>query len=397
MTRASTHSLLVAAAAVLGVAILAGCGNDVPTGAVAKVGDSTISQEDFDKWLTTAASSQTQTGGTATVPDPPDFEKCVAAKEKVPVPQGQAKPTESALKKQCKTEYDTLKREVMQFLIQAEWVQQEAEKQDIKVSDAEIKRSFEDQKKASFPTDKAYAQFLKTSGMSEEDILFRVKLNELQTKLTQKITKSATKISDEDVQEYYDKNKKRFAQPERRDLRIVLTKDEAKANEAKAAIEGGEDFKDVAKQYSIDEASKAQGGKLPAVAKGQQEKSLDEAVFSAKKGTLEGPVKTQFGWYVFEVEKITPASQQSQAQASETIKNLLRSQRQQKALDDFIKDFRENYRADTSCADDYEVAECSNGPDETDTGAASGGTPQGQGQQQQTPAPTPTPQPQSQP
>jgi foldase protein PrsA len=108
-------------------------------------------------------------------------------------------------------------------------------------------------------------------------------------------------------------------------------------------------------------------------------------------------VKTQFGWYVFEVEKITPASQQSQAQASETIKNLLRSQRQQKALDDFIKDFRENYRADTSCADDYEVAECSNGPDETDTGAASGGTPQGQGQQQQTPAPTPTPQPQSQP
>jgi foldase protein PrsA len=308
------------------------------------------------------------------------------------VPKGQSKPSSSALKKQCKTEYDTLKREVMQFLIQAEWVQQEADKQDIKVSDAEIKRSFEDQKKASFPTDKAYSQFLKTSGMSEADILFRVKLNELQTKLTQKITKSATKISDDDVKQYYDKNQKRFAQPERRDLRIVLTKDEAKANAAKAAIQGGQDFKAVAKQYSIDEASKAQGGKLPAVAKGQQEKSLDEAVFSAKKGTLEGPVKTQFGWYVFEVTKITPASQQSLQEATETIKNLLRSQRQQKALDDFVKDFREDYRADTSCADDYEVAECSNGPEETDTGAASGGSPQGQGQTPQpTPAPTPAP------
>ena len=394
-----THAFrILAALALAGVtaAAVAGCGNDVPTGAVAKVGDSTISQSEFDKWLKTAASSQTQPGGTAAVPDPPDFEACVAAKEKVPVPKGQSKPSESALKKQCKTEYDTLKREVMQFLIQAEWVQQEAEKQDIKVSDAEIKRSFEDQKKASFPTDKAYNEFLKTSGMSEEDILFRVKLNELQTKLTQKITKSATKISEDDVKAYYDKNEKRFAQPERRDLRIVLTKDEAKANEAKAALESGEDFKTVAKQYSIDEASKAQGGKLPAVAKGQQEKSLDEAVFSAEKGTLEGPVKTQFGWYVFEVDKITPASQQSVQEASETIKNLLRSQRQQKALDDFIKDFREDYRSDTSCADDYEVAECSNGPDETDTGAASGGAPQGQGQTQQ-PTPTPTPQPQSQP
>ena len=288
MIHASIRSLAALAVAGIGAAAFAGCGNDVPTGAVAKVGDSTISQSEFDKWFKTAASGQAQ-AGQAAVPDPPDFEKCVAAKAKTPVPKGTKEPTPAALKKQCKTEYDTLKREVMQFLIQAEWVEQEAEKQDIKVTDAEVKRSFADQRKASFPTDKAYQEFLKTSGMSEEDILFRVKLNELQEKLTQKITKSATKISDEDVKEYYDKNKKRFAQPERRDLRIVLTKTEAKANEAKAALESGQDFKTVSKEYSIDEASKAQGGKLPSVAKGQQEKSLDEAVFGARKSTLVGP------------------------------------------------------------------------------------------------------------
>ena len=224
------------------------------------------------------------------MPDPPDFTACVAAKAKTPVPKGQPKPTTAALKKQCKTEYDTLKREVMQFLIQAEWVEQEADKQ----KRQGVRRGGQDgrsptRREASFPTDKAYQQFLKTSGMSEEDILFRVKLDQLQQKLTQKITKSATKVSDEDVKEYYDKNQKRFAQPERRDLLIVLTKTEAKANEAKAALESGEDFKAVAKKYSIDEASKAQGGKLPAVAKGQQEKALDTAVFSAKKGPVEGP------------------------------------------------------------------------------------------------------------
>ena len=98
------------------------------------------------------------------------------------------------------------------------------------------------------------------------------------------------------------------------------------------------------------------------MAKGQQEKALDEAVFAAEKGELEGPVKTQFGWYVFEVTKITPASQQSLEEAKETIKNLLRSQRQQKALDDFIKDFREDYKDDTNCADDYVVAECKQRP-----------------------------------
>jgi foldase protein PrsA len=316
----------------------------------------------------------------------------VAAKAKTPVPKDQKQPTDDALKKQCKSEYDALKKEVMQFLIQAEWVQQEAADQDIKVTDAQIKKSFEDQKKQAFPNDKQYNQFLASSGMTEEDILFRVRLDQLQQKLTQKVTEDAKKVSDADIEAYYEKNKKRFAQPERRDLRVVLTKTEAKANQAKQALDSGQSFKKVVKQYSIDEASKSQAGLLPAVTEGQQEKAFDTAIFEAKKDQLEGPVKTQFGWYVFEVEKITPASQQSLEQSKETIKNLMRSQRQQKALDEFIKSFREDYKDQTDCADDYRVAECKNAPkDETDTGPASGGNPGAQPQQPAQPAPTPTP------
>jgi foldase protein PrsA len=395
MTRAFTKLLLPLAALAVGVVVLAGCGNNVPAGAVAKVGDSTITQDEFDKWLNTAAKGNAQ-GGAAAVPDPPDFKKCVAAKAKTPVPKGQKKPTNDSLKKQCKSEYDALKREVMQFLIQAEWVQQEAADKNIKVTDAQIKKSFEDQKKQAFPTDKQYKDFLASSGMTEDDILFRVKLDQLQQKLTQKVTQDAKKVSDADISAYYDKNKKRFAQPERRDLRVVLTKTQAKADEAKKALESGQSFKKVVKQYSIDEASKSQAGLLPAVSEGQQEKAFDTAIFAAPKGKLEGPVKTQFGWYVFKVEKITKASQQTLEQSKETIKNLLRSQRQQKALDAFIKSFREDYKGRTDCADDYRVAECKNAPkDETNTAPASGGNPQPQ--QPAQPAPTPAPQNQQQP
>jgi foldase protein PrsA len=372
-------SLLSVAVVGLGAAVVAGCGSeDVPSGAVAKVGDSEISQEEFDKWMESAVVGQAQ-GAEAVVPDPPEFTKCVAAKKKAPAAEGQGKQTDAALKKQCEQEYESLRNQVMQFLIQAEWVQQEAEEQDINVTDQSVKSSFEDQKKQAFPTDKAYNEFLKSSGMTEEDILFRVKLNQLQEKLTQKVTQDATKVTDEDIQAYYEKNKERFAQPERRDLRVVLTKTEGQADEARSALEDGDSWRTVVKEYSIDEASKAQGGLLPAVAKGQQEKALDDAVFEAKKGELEGPVKTQFGWYVFEVEKITPASQQSLEESKDTVRNLLRSERQQKALDQFVKDFREEYKGETECADDYRVAECSNAPEEeSDTGPASGGTPGGQ-------------------
>ena len=385
MNHASIKSLLTAALMTLGAAAVVACGSEsVPSGSVAKVGDEEISQEEFDKWLNTTVTGQAQ-GAPAVVPDPPQFTKCVAARKKA-TPKGQQKQSDAALKKQCEQEYDTLKREVMLFLIQAEWVKQEAEEQGVEVSDASVKKSFEDQKKQAFPTDKAYNEFIKSSGMTEEDILFRVKLNELQQKLTQKVTEDATKVTDADIEEYYEKNKRRFAQPERRDLRVVLTKTEAKAEQARSALNDGESWKQVVKEYSIDEASKAQAGLLPAVAKGQQDKALDDAVFSAKKGELEGPVKTQFGWYVFEVSKITPASQQSLDQSKDTIRNLLRSERQQKALDQFVKDFREDYREQTECADDYRIEECSNAPKKQDTGPASGGNPGGQ-------APAPQPQP----
>ncbi len=172
---------------------------------------------------------------------------------------------------------------------------------------------------------------------------------------------------------------------------MVLTKNEAKADQAKKALDDGDSWKQVVKQYSIDEASKAQAGRLPAVAQGQQEKALDEASFSAKKGDIEGPVKTQFGWYVFEVEKVTPASQQSLEQSKDTIKNLLRSEGQQKALDKFIKDFREEYKKQTDCAEDFRIPECKNGPKEDKTQDPAAG---GQAQPQQ-PAPQEAPNPEN--
>src|SRR5919202_566262 len=198
--------------------------------------------------------------------------------------------------------------------------------------------------------------------------------SELKRQCQQEFNQLKGKVTNADVRTYYAKNKKRFAQPERRDLRVVLTKTKAKAMQADKALKSNQSWAVVAKKYSIDPASRSHAGRLPDVARGQQEKALDTAVFSARKGKLEGPVKTQFGWYVFEVTKVTPASQQSLAQAQDTIRNLLRSQRQQKALDDFVKSFRDKYRGKTTCADGYKVSECKNGPKEkTQTGPTPGG------------------------
>ena len=374
----TSRPLLATACLTVAAAIVTGCGAEVPSNSVAKVGGDTITKAEFNKWLKTAAMGQSQ-GGAAVVPDPPNYTNCVAQRQQQPVQKGAPKPSAAQLKTQCKQEFDRLKGEVMQFLIQAQWVQQEAEQRDVEVSDAEVKKSFDDQKKQAFPTAAEYQKFLKTSGMNEQDILFRVRLDTLQNKLTKKITEDETKVTDQDIENYYNKNKKRFSQPERRDLLVVLTKTKAQADKAKKALEDGKKFSDVAKQYSVDNASKAQGGKLPDVTKGSQEKAFEDAVFKAEKGKVEGPVKTQFGYYVFQVTTIKKPSQQSLDQAKDSIKQLLRSQRQQKALDGFIKKFREDYKKKTACAKEYVVQECKNAPKQQNTGqqGAPQGVPQG--------------------
>ena len=378
--------LLTLLAAVAALAVLvAGCGNDVPSGAVAKVDDTVIKKEEFDHWLNVAAvgqQSQLPGGGDVVVPDPPDFEECIAAKKEQPAPPGSQKPTDDQLKEQCEQEYNALRQQAMQFLISAEWIQQEAADRDIEVTDDEVAKQFEDQKNQTFPKEKDYQEFLKTSGQTEEDLRLRIKLQILSDKLRNEVVEGADEVTDDDIAEYYEENKDRFSQPERRDLNVVLTKTEERANTARQALESGQSFKTVAKEFSIDQASKSQGGKLPAVAEGQQEKAFDDAIFSAERGALTGPVKTQFGWYVFEVTKVTPASQQSLDEAKETIRSLLTSQREQEELNTFIEQFQNKYRDETDCADDYVgtgdfvVEECGNASDEATTGPASGGTPQ---------------------
>src|SRR4051794_39236455 len=366
--------LAVGALAVPAVALSA-CGSDsVPGNAVAKGGGDTITTSDFNHWMRVAAiSSQgAQPGAKKTapsIPQPPDFAACVANKKKTaPKPaKGQPSPTDAQFKAQCKQEYEGLRDQVLQFLISAHWIQGEAADQKVKVTDAEVNKQFEQTKKQSFPKPADYTKFLKDSGMTQEDILFRVKLDTLSNKLREKVTKGKDKVTDAQIAAYYNKNKARFAQPERRDLRIVLTKAKDKADQARSEIAGGASFKTVAKKYSIDQASKAQGGVLLAVAKGQQEKALDTAVFKAKKGQLVGPVKTQFGYYVFKVQKVTPASQQSLKQAKETIKQLLASQNQQKALDSFVKDFRKKWKDKTNCGKGYTTQDCKNAPKEKKT------------------------------
>jgi peptidyl-prolyl cis-trans isomerase C len=79
---------------------------------------------------------------------------------------------------------------------------------------------------------------------------------------------------------------------------LVDTKEQCEA--LKAQIEAGADFADVAKEHS-NCPSGSQGGDLGEFGPGQMVREFDEVVFSAEVNTVQGPVKTQFGYHLLEV------------------------------------------------------------------------------------------------
>lgn len=86
--------------------------------------------------------------------------------------------------------------------------------------------------------------------------------------------------------------------------RHILVETEAKCLELKERISKGEAFADIAKQFSSC-PSGASGGDLGSFGPGQMVKEFDDVVFSAEPNTVQGPVKTQFGYHLLEVTSRT--------------------------------------------------------------------------------------------
>ena len=82
--------------------------------------------------------------------------------------------------------------------------------------------------------------------------------------------------------------------------RHILVDTEELCQDLKNQIEGGADFSELAKQHSSCPSGE-KGGDLGQFGPGQMVKEFDEVVFSADVNTVQGPVKTQFGYHLLEV------------------------------------------------------------------------------------------------
>lgn len=90
----------------------------------------------------------------------------------------------------------------------------------------------------------------------------------------------------------------------RASARHILVETEAQCAALKTEIENGADFADIARQHSKCPSGR-EGGNLGEFGPGQMVPEFDKVVFTAEVGTVQGPVKTQFGFHLVETTNRT--------------------------------------------------------------------------------------------
>jgi parvulin-like peptidyl-prolyl isomerase len=308
--------LAVSLLAVLAVAACGGGSQSVPKDAVAVVDGQAISRADYDAlWERTKANYKAQ-------------------KRDIP--------------KAGSAQFTSLKSSIVEYLVQKAEFEQKAKELGIQVTDKDVDAELARIKKQFLGnSDKKLQEQLKQAHLTLQGLRGDIRAKLIQDKLYAKVTQGVT-VTDKEIRDYYDKHKDQYSTAESRTVRHILVDKKARADALYAQLKAGASFAQLAKKYSKDPGSAAQGGKLT-VSKGQTVPEFDKLAFSLKKGELAAPVKTQYGWHIIQaLSDVKPASVTPFAKAKDQIKAELLQTKKSQAMTKWVADVKKEFGDKTS-------------------------------------------------
>lgn len=155
-------------------------------------------------------------------------------------------------------------------------------------------------------------QALAQQGMTMAQFKDNVETQELMFKAQTQ----GVKVSNKELQDYFNKHKDQYTQVK---ARHILVDKKSTADSIEAQLKKGADFATLAKKYSTDTGSKDKGGELGWVKKGQMVPEFEKALFSLKKGEISQPVKSQYGYHIIQAEDIKDSLSDFKSQVKDAV------------------------------------------------------------------------------
>jgi len=234
----------------------------------------------------------------------------------------------------------SIKNSITEQLINSILLYQYAQDQNIDIPENDINEEVEAIKN-NFDSETEFNEALKRNNLTlkqlKDDIKKQLMIGEAVEREYEKI-----EITEEEISQYYEENKEFFFEPEKRKIRHILVEDKEEAEKILNQLNDGMvDFEKLARDKSICPSSE-QGGDLGYISRGQMVEEFETAAFSLEIGEISDIVETEYGYHIIKCEDIKEEHQPSLEEAREDIENVLKSQKQNAAIEALITQLRED-------------------------------------------------------
>jgi peptidyl-prolyl cis-trans isomerase C len=149
-------------------------------------------------------------------------------------------------------------------------------------------------------------------------------------------------VSAAEIDRYYEEHRSAFELPERVELRQILVEEREQAEAAKAELDAGTDFVEVAKRVSID-PSAPYGGYQGELGRDDLPVALADTIFGLEEGQHSDIVEADYGFHIFFVARRLPAETQPLQAASDKLRSELSAARADAAVERLLEEARQRY------------------------------------------------------
>lgn len=309
----------IAGVLLLTLAVPLGCGGDLPQGAIAVVGQVSITQEAFD-----------------------DLKAAYESAGRAPVDGS----SDSDVRR--------FEQGVAEYLVTMEVLNQRASQYKVTVSEQDVQAEITKLRDMFMDSEERFEEALDKQGLTLQVLTDFLRENLLLERMKSAVTEDLT-VTEAEAKAYYEAHESDYVNQEQRETRHILISPypageegtvtasqtdweaaKAEADKVRAQIQNGSEFSTQAQKYSDDETTRENGGELGVIVRGQMVPAFEEAVFSLKKGEISLPIRTQYGYHIIEVTDIIPEEQLSYDEVSEGIKSALLERKRDEAWSSWL-------------------------------------------------------------
>lgn len=254
-------------------------------------------------------------------------------------------------------------KEALESLIDGILLKNEGKVKNLAVDKTKVDAAYQSLR-GQYPTGEAFQKAMQSRGLTEPEVHKSIEDNLILQMLLEPVFQALPPITDTDVQKFYEDNPKLFEGPEQAHAaHIFMRVDRAATPEQKAEIRrkledirsGIENkkitFAEAAAKYSDDKQNAQNGGDLGVLKRGELVQPLEDAIYSAKPGTLTPVVETEFGFHLVSVIDVKLATKTPFTQVKPNIKQFLDQKAKQEAARKYVDTLKARTKIETLVSD----------------------------------------------